>query len=243
MKGNSLGPILRGGFLSTLTLLRDSRKLKSFHVTFGTAHKPTKLSYLSVVMASTLLNIYHLRTVAETASKNCMICFKSTPAVLITPDNKDFFYVCRGHLKDKGFCTPMEDPEKEKREAALREETERLKKEYQEKLARKERKEKEKEKKEEVKDGGKDREKGKDEDKKDDTGKGKEKKEEEGKAESSKAEAEKFAEGEVIPRIYSLHRNFYQMRVDRIRKAEIAKRNRERLSNPSTFPSVPSGLP
>ena len=33
------------------------------------------------------------------------------------------------------------------------------------------------------------------------------------------------------------------MRLDRIRNAEMAKRNRERLQNPSTFPSVPKGVP
>lgn len=36
-------------------------------------------------------------------------------------------------------------------------------------------------------------------------------------------------------------RNFYQMRVDRLRNIEVAKRNRERLKDPSLFPSVPSG--
>jgi hypothetical protein len=36
-------------------------------------------------------------------------------------------------------------------------------------------------------------------------------------------------------------RNFYQMRLDRRKNAELAKRNRERLSNPSSFPSVPTG--
>lgn len=37
------------------------------------------------------------------------------------------------------------------------------------------------------------------------------------------------------------HRNFYQMRVDRIRNMELAKRQRERLSNPSSFPAAPKG--
>lgn len=31
------------------------------------------------------------------------------------------------------------------------------------------------------------------------------------------------------------------MRIKRIRDAEAARRNKERLANPSTFPSVPSG--
>ena len=36
-------------------------------------------------------------------------------------------------------------------------------------------------------------------------------------------------------------RNFYQMRVDRLRGIEAAKRNRQRMQDPSLFPSVPSG--
>lgn len=38
-------------------------------------------------------------------------------------------------------------------------------------------------------------------------------------------------------------RSFYQMRLDKIRNTEIAKRNRERLQNPANFPSVPKNLP
>ena len=38
-------------------------------------------------------------------------------------------------------------------------------------------------------------------------------------------------------------RNFYQMRLDKLKNAEIAKRNKERLNNSSSFPSVPSGNP
>lgn len=49
----------------------------------------------------------------------------------------------------------------------------------------------------------------------------------------------------MTPRtIYWLHtRNFYQQRLDKKRNAEIAKRNRERLQNPSLFPAVPKDLP
>lgn len=36
-------------------------------------------------------------------------------------------------------------------------------------------------------------------------------------------------------------RNFYQMRIDRMRNAEMARRNRQRLQDPSLFPSVPTG--
>lgn len=38
-------------------------------------------------------------------------------------------------------------------------------------------------------------------------------------------------------------RSFYQMRLDKLRNAEVAKRNRERLNNPANFPSVPTGDP
>lgn len=31
------------------------------------------------------------------------------------------------------------------------------------------------------------------------------------------------------------------MRLDKMRNAEVARRNRERLRNPTLFPSVPSG--
>jgi hypothetical protein len=39
------------------------------------------------------------------------------------------------------------------------------------------------------------------------------------------------------------HRAFYQLRLDKKRNAEIAKRNRERLQNPNLFPAVPKDLP
>lgn len=45
------------------------------------------------------------------------------------------------------------------------------------------------------------------------------------------------------PALIREHRNFYQQRIDRIRNAEAAKRNRERIKNPSTFPTVPTGNP
>ena len=35
-----------------------------------------------------LPNVWHLRTVAEASAKPCFICYKASPSVLITPDNK-----------------------------------------------------------------------------------------------------------------------------------------------------------
>lgn len=120
-------------------------------------------------MSAPFPNLYTHRKVAETSSKACDICYKPSTSVLITPDKKDFFYVCPIHLKDRYFCTPKidEDAQKAKRERELAEETERLKKEYEEKQKKKkERQEKAKNKdKDDEKDKNSDGDK--DEDKKD----------------------------------------------------------------------------
>ncbi|KAI9773852.1 MAG: hypothetical protein M1840_006078 [Geoglossum simile] len=180
-------------------------------------------------------NIYHLRRVAEASSKPCEICYKPTAAVLITADNRtDFFYVCLGHLKDRGFASPIADEREEaakKRKEELELEVERVKKEYEDKQSKK-KKEKE---------GKKDKEEK--EDKKDDTsaGKGKEKEgEDKAKSGTIVEDSPQPEKAEDIPRVYSLHRTFYQARQNRARNAEMARRNRERLGNPSLFPSVPN---
>ncbi|KAI1510641.1 Vfa1 domain containing protein [Pyrenophora tritici-repentis] len=184
-------------------------------------------------------NIWHHRRVAENASKACWICYKPTTSVLITPNNKDFFYICAGHLSDRGFCLPEADEakrvEEEKKKDELDREIEAVKKEYEEKqkIKREKRKGKDKE---------KDKEKEKEAKKKeDDEDKGDEKAKDEKIKELSKTKDQ--AQAEIGPRIYQLNKNFYQMRLDKLRNVEIAKRNRERLSNPANFPSVPSGNP
>ncbi|PYH36472.1 AAA-ATPase Vps4-associated 1 family protein [Aspergillus neoniger CBS 115656] len=112
-------------------------------------------------MSMSLQNIWHLRRVADTAAKACYICYKPSSSVLITPDNRDFFYVCPSHLQDRHFCSPIVDTEaaaaKAKEEAMARE-IERVKKDYEEKQQRKKNKdaEKEKDKKEDDKDKEKD---------------------------------------------------------------------------------------
>ncbi|KAF2872445.1 VPS4-associated protein 1 [Massariosphaeria phaeospora] len=186
-----------------------------------------------------LQNTWHHRRVADGSAKACWICYKPSTSVLITPDNKDFFYTCLGHLKDRGFCLPDADEAAVAAERTEKEELDReiakVKKEYDEKqkLKREKRKEKEKNKgKEKDKDAKKTEE---DEDKEDEKAKNEKIKE------MSKANDDEEAENG--PRIYTLKKNFYQMRLDRIRNAEIAKRNRERMQNPTLFPSVPSGKP
>ncbi|KAF1983024.1 DUF1742-domain-containing protein [Aulographum hederae CBS 113979] len=182
-----------------------------------------------------LPNVWHHRRVGDSASKACWICYKPSTSVLITPDNKDFFYICVGHLKDRSFCTPdaaeASAAEERKKKEELDKEIELVKKGYEEKVKKRKerRKEKEKEKGKESKDEKKQDE---EEDKKD------EKEKEEKIKELEKKEPQ--AEAGDGPRIFALHRNFYQMRLDRIRNAEIAKRNRERMKSPNLFPSVPS---
>ncbi|KAI4150765.1 MAG: hypothetical protein LQ340_003911, partial [Diploschistes diacapsis] len=59
----------------------------------------------------------------------------------------DFFYTCRGHLKDRGFCSPVVDEEEvaaRKKREELDREVERIKREYEEKMRRRREKEKEK---------------------------------------------------------------------------------------------------
>ncbi|GJC81569.1 UPF0589 protein C32H8.01c [Colletotrichum liriopes] len=123
-------------------------------------------------------NIYTHRKVAVSAAKGCDVCYRATSSVLVAPENKDFFYVCPSHLKDKNFCSPIIDKEavEAKKKQELEEEVERVKKEYEEKQKKK------KEKEEKDKNADKDKEKEKDKDdkkteneKKDDSAKSPEK--------------------------------------------------------------------
>ncbi|KPM35153.1 hypothetical protein AK830_g11419 [Neonectria ditissima] len=183
-------------------------------------------------MATQFPNVYHHRRVAETASKACDVCYKPSASVLITPDKKDFFFVCPAHLKDQYFCTPKidQDAVKAKREKELEEEKERLKKEYEEKQRKKKEKEASKDKdKEKKKDNDKDKDKGKDDKKDDDKKDAKDSKDKEATAEE--------------PRVFELKSSFYQQRLMKKRQAEAAKRTRERVSQPGYFPSVPRDDP
>ncbi|KAL2022180.1 hypothetical protein VTK56DRAFT_6009 [Thermocarpiscus australiensis] len=182
-------------------------------------------------------NVYTHRKVAETSAKSCEICFKPSSSVLITPDNKDWFYVCPAHLKDPGFCTPKIDQAaieaRKKRE--LEEEIDRVKKQYEE------RQKKKKEKK--ADEGGKKEEA---DDKTDKDGKPGDTKKTEDRAEPAgggKVDANPPVVEEEEPRVFELKSMFYQQRLNRKRQAEIARRNRERMQDSNYFPSVPKNLP
>ncbi|KAI4187713.1 MAG: hypothetical protein L6R41_002615 [Letrouitia leprolyta] len=188
-------------------------------------------------MATQLQNVWHLRKVAEASAKPCDICYKPTTSVLITPDQK----VRASHLKDRGYCTPIVDEAEaamKKKKEELDREIELIKKEYEEKL-------KKRKKAKELTQKDKSKEKSKDEKL--------EKSTDDNKDEDEKAEKEKNDQIKTLvdkdpttasdegPRIFALQKTFYQRRLNRIRNAEIAKRNRERLKSPTLFPSVPSG--
>ncbi|KXX75648.1 VPS4-associated protein 1 [Madurella mycetomatis] len=187
-------------------------------------------------------NLYAHRKVAETSAKPCDICFKPSTSVLITPDNKDWFYVCPAHLKDAGFCTPKIDQAaveaRKKRE--LEEEIERVKKEYEEKQKKKKGKSTETEK----KDGTDDKEDSKEDDKKSSEDNKNEDKTELASAVSMQSREDvQSTPIEEESRVFELKSVFYQQRLSRKRQAEITKRNRERMQDPSFFPSVPKNLP
>ncbi|KAK4867482.1 hypothetical protein LT330_000992 [Penicillium expansum] len=190
-----------------------------------------------------LTNVYHVRRVADTSAKACLICYKPSTSVMITPDNKDFFYVCPAHLQDKHFCSPIVDTEgqaKRLKEEEMAKEIEKVKKEYEEKQRRKKEREKAS-----SKDNKEEKDKGKDETKNKDASESNanDEKDRDDKIASIQKGSGTETKSDDSPRIFSLHKNFYQMRIDRLRNIEMAKRNQERLRQPSLFPSVPSGNP
>ncbi|KAH8711355.1 hypothetical protein HC256_008168 [Beauveria bassiana] len=128
--------------------------------------------------------------------------------------------------EDRYFCTPKIDEEaaRAKREQDLEAEKEKLKKEYEEKQRKKKEKE-EKDKKDKSKDDKDKDEKDKPDDKPD------------------KKEENDEASKEEEPRTFELKTAFYQQRLQRKRQAEAAKRDKERVSKPGYFPSVPTEPP
>ncbi|KAK4096123.1 DUF1742-domain-containing protein [Parathielavia hyrcaniae] len=181
-------------------------------------------------------NHYAHRKVAETKAKPCDICFKLSSSVLITTGSKDWFYVCPAHLKDPAYCTPKIDQAaiEARKKRALEEEMERVKKEYEEKQKLKE----------------KEAAKGDKKDKADDKTDKNDKPIDDADKTVNKTEpvstpkaGEGEGEEEEEPRVFELKSTFYQQRLNKKRQAEIVRRNRERLRDPTFFPSVPKNLP
>ncbi|CAF9920885.1 MAG: hypothetical protein ALECFALPRED_001655 [Alectoria fallacina] len=153
-----------------------------------------------------LVNVWHLRRVAEASAKPCDICYKPNTSVLITPDNKDYFYVCPGHLKDRGFCTPIIDEAEvaaKKKKEEMDREIELVKKEYEDKIKKKKNS---KDKNGEDKD--KDKEKGEDNESKGDGNDEKAEKEKDAKIKAI-TNQEPPSVADDIPRIYALQKYDY----------------------------------
>ena len=189
-------------------------------------------------------NLYHRRLVAQSSAKACILDYKPTTTVLITPDNDDYFYICPGHLKDRNFATAKdeEDLDKKKKDEEIQKEIEAVKKEFEEKMRKKldRRRQKEYE-----KDGGKGEDpalkkkaekKEGEEDEEDEKAKEEKLKELEGKKEPEKASIEG-------PRVFELSKWLFQQRLTQKRQQAQARKTREMLRQPGAFPSVPPGLP
>ncbi|KAG8527966.1 uncharacterized protein KY384_006882 [Bacidia gigantensis] len=89
-------------------------------------------------------NVWHLRRVAEAQQS----AFPSETSVPHSPDvngAKDFFYVCPGHMKDRGFATPIVDEAEvvaKRRKEEMEQEIQKVKFEYEEKIKNKKAKDK-----------------------------------------------------------------------------------------------------
>jgi hypothetical protein len=159
---------------------------------------------------------------------------------------QDWFHICPGHLKDRGYCVPDEEElaaetaaKEKKAKEELEKEKEKVIKEYLEK--KKQREERKKKKKEKGKDEDKDEKK--DEKKEEDEEAEKEKKVKEIEEKVEKAE-------ETGPQVFALNRLTFEQRRGRIvakekaeQSAELAKKTQQYIRTPGAFPSVPSGDP
>lgn len=95
-------------------------------------------------MASSHVNHYRRRLVAQANAKACSICYRPTDCVLMSIDSKDFFYCCPVHLQDKGFAVPIVDAAEQER--LKQAEIAKVKAEYEERQKRKAEEKAEKEK-------------------------------------------------------------------------------------------------
>ena len=124
---------------------------------------------------------------------------------------------------------------KKKREEELEKEIESIKHQYEEKQKKKAEKRKAKEK----KDGKQPDEKA--DQKKEDEEDEKVKEEKVKALEEKKQGAEAKAGASEGPRVFELQKNFLQMRMQKRRDADAARRNQERMRQPGLFPAVPGG--
>jgi len=157
-----------------------------------------------------------------------MVCYKATATVLNQEDSKDWFYICPGHLADRGFATPVVDPVEEaakKRKEELDREIELVKQEYEEKMKKK----------------SKGKDKDKDVQKKKEEIAAREETEKEEKVKALEAKKDEKPADDSGPRLFNLHKTVFQMRVTRLRNTQQAKLAQQTRKPVSAFPSVPGG--
>ncbi|KAK7060272.1 hypothetical protein VNI00_001037 [Paramarasmius palmivorus] len=174
-------------------------------------------------------NLYYKRTAGT--PKACYVCFKPTTTVLATINTVDFIYTCPAHLNDPGFATQVgeaSDAASGARKMGLSaEEIEKVKKEWEEKQKAKKDKEKEKEK--EKTDNDKEKEEKKDDDKKS--------KETTPKSPPISPPSTSPSPGPTHQR-YTLHRDFFAMRLAEHRKRRQATQAKELAPR---LPGAPRG--
>ncbi|KAJ6257188.1 hypothetical protein Dda_8074 [Drechslerella dactyloides] len=203
-------------------------------------------------MAQPFQNVYIHRKVAESSSKPCMICFKPSTSVLITSCQK---------------VDEAAEAERKKKEE-MDKELEKIKKEYEEKLKRKEEKKQDKGKGKEKSTKDEDTEKVKIE--AENAASASAKAAEAAAAPIASFSQyqlhRKGRSGEAAPALVSFlplpqdtrsrltdvvvvrtflgrSSDFFNMRQQKYRDKQLAKRNMERLKNPLSFPAVPKGDP
>ncbi|VVT45746.1 uncharacterized protein SAPINGB_P000870 [Magnusiomyces paraingens] len=190
-------------------------------------------------------NIYHKRLVAQASSRACFICCKPTATVLVSNDGKD-----------TGFATPVIDQEVENAKSKLAQIEPEITALTQSVTAKRK----------EAEPGylaSFFKKKSKDTEKKDDKKDSKKDDKEENKETSSaalttnnswdreQALLDKLLETQeslkaIIdkpPRVFNLDKHYYIMRINSHRSAQLSKKVDQMLSNPLTFPKVPTHIP
>ncbi|KAF9495748.1 DUF1742-domain-containing protein [Pleurotus eryngii] len=179
-------------------------------------------------------NLYYQRTTAT--PKACYVCYKPTTTCLATINTTDFLYTCPTHLSDPGFASAVGESGNgaagARKIGLSAEEIAKVKEEWEERQRLKKEKAKEKEKEKEKKEEG-----DKDEDKKEAGDDVKEKK--------SSVAAPSPTSGSSTPSTaahprYSLHRDFFAMRLAEHRKRRQAAQAKELAPR---LPGAPKGNP
>ncbi|KAF4574699.1 VPS4-associated protein 1 [Pleurotus pulmonarius] len=179
-------------------------------------------------------NLYYQRTTAT--PKACYVCYKPTTTCLATINTTDFLYTCPTHLSDPGFASAVGesgDGAAGARKIGLSaEEIAKVKEEWEERQRLKKEKAKEKEKEKEKKEEG-------DKDKTEASDDGKEKKSAVAVQLPSPGSSTPSVSSAAHPR-YTLHRDFFAMRLAEHRKRRQAAQAKELAPR---LPGAPKGNP